>query len=321
MVPPSALAAMRFMLGLNGAFLLAWTGRFQEALAFAERYDEAAASLPNIFAQLNYAFVKALALGGKGDYEGALALLREVVSTCERFGEHFFYARILNTLGWIYGELQDFDRAIYWNERSLQSARGWNPPAPDVEGNALDNLADNYIALGLVDEAEECLKAVAQMVEEKVPKDCMQQWRYTLHHYASFAELWLARGDCVRAISAADECLALADKMEGRKYVVRARRARGRALLAQGKLDEAEREIEAALSLAVEVGNPPQLWRTQAALGELRQSQGRPEEARRAYADASRVIDNVAAGLSDEHLRSTFLESEHVRGIKQEAHG
>jgi hypothetical protein len=109
--------------------------------------------------------------------------------------------------------------------------------------------------------------------------------------------------------------------MEGRKYVVRARRARGRALLAQGKLDEAEWEIEAALSLAIDVANPPQLWRTQAALGELRQSQGRPEEARRAYADASRVIDNVAAGLSHEHLRNTFLESEHVRGIKQEAHG
>jgi tetratricopeptide (TPR) repeat protein len=319
MVPPTALAAMQFTLGLNAGSVLGWIAQFDGALALLDRYGEASASLPNIFARLNFSFVKALALGGKGDYDGALALLRNAVATCDRVGEHFFYARMLNTVGWIHGELQDFDGAIYWNQRSLLAARGWNPPAPDVEGNALANLADDFIALGRLEEAEECLRQIATMVEKRVPKDCMQLWRYTLHHYATYADLWLARGDWARALAAADECLALAEKTESRKYIVRARRARGLALLAEGKLSQAEDEMAAALPLAVEIGNPPQLWRTHAALGELRKAQHRPDDARYAYEDALRVIESVAAGLTDAQLRDTFLRSKHVQDIKVRA--
>ena len=182
-----------------------------------------------------FAFFQALALAGKGEYERALALLHEVVATCERFGEHFFQGRMLNTLGWIYGELQDFDRAIEWNQRSLQAARGWSPRQPDVEANALANLADDFIALGRLDEAEERLREIAKMVEEKVPKDCSISWRHTLRDYATFADLWLARGDWEQALSAADECLALAERTESAKYIVRARRARGQALPGSGQ--------------------------------------------------------------------------------------
>jgi class 3 adenylate cyclase/tetratricopeptide (TPR) repeat protein len=318
-VPPGTVAVMLSTLGMNGGSLLTWTGRFDEAIVLLDRHSEAISAIPNIFVRLNFQFTRALALGGKGEYDHALSLLHGAIATCDRFGEHFFYARILNTLGWIYGDLQDFERATYWNQRSLTAARGWNPPAPDVKGNALVNLADNFIALGRLDEAEDRLREVARMVEDKVPKDCMQQWRYTLHHYASYAELWLARGDGDQALAAADQCLALADKTESRKYIVRARRARGLAFLAQDNLADAEAEMSAALSLALEVGNPPQLWRTHAALAELRRAQNRPEDARHACEDALAVIDGVAAGLTDAELRDTFLHSEYVQGIRAAA--
>jgi class 3 adenylate cyclase/tetratricopeptide (TPR) repeat protein len=309
----------RVNLGTIGGFFLTWTGRFDDALAHLERYGESSAAHPNLFMRFMFQFSQALALGGRGKYVQALALLHEVITTCEHFGEYFYQGRMMNTLGWIYGDLQDFDRSIEWNERSLSSARGNYPPGPEVEGNALVNLADDFIALGRLDEAEDRLGEVARMVEEKVPKDCMQQWRYELHHYASFAELWLARGDWEAALSAADECLALADKTESQKYVVTARRSRGQALLAQGRFAEAEADILAALPLAVEVGNPPQLWRTHAALGELRRAQSRPDDARHAYGNALAVIESVAAGLTDAELRDTFLRSEHVQGIKTAA--
>ncbi len=319
MVPPGTIAPMRFMLGLNGGMFLSWAGQYDEALALLDRYSEAAGSLPNIYARFNFFFTEGLALAGKGDYERALALLGETVVSCERLGEHFFQSRILNTIGWIHADLQDFERAIYWNERSLETARGWNPPAPDVEGNALVNLADAFIALGRLDEAEERLRQVAKMVEEKVPKDCMQQWRYTLHHFASFAELWLARGEWERAATAADECLELAQKTESAKYVARALRARGLAQLGQGNLAEAETEIDGSLAVARNVANPPQFWLTLEALGKVRAAQDRPTEARQAYAEAVAVIDGVAAGLSDARLRQSFLNSDHIRGIRAAA--
>jgi class 3 adenylate cyclase/tetratricopeptide (TPR) repeat protein len=318
-LPLGNVLLLRNGLAVNGGHFLVLGGRFDDALALLDRHGDANAALPNIFFQLHFHFLQALALGGKGQYERALALLNEVIATCERLGEHFFQGRMMNTLGWIYGDLQDFDRAIEWNERSLQAARGWSPRQPDVEANALANLADNFIALGRLDEAEERLREIAKMVEEKVPKDCMISWRHTLRDYATFADLWLARGDSERALSAAEQCLALAEKTESRKYIIRAHRVRGQALMAQGKLAEADEDISSALPLAVEVGNPPQLWRTHVALGELRRAQGRPGDARHAYENALSVIESVAAGLTGTHLRDTFLRSEHVRGIKAAA--
>ncbi len=122
-----------------------------------------------------------------------------------------------------------------------------------------------------------------------------------------------------KALAYPDECLQLAEPSDSKKNIVKGRRLRGQALLAQGKLSESEPELAAALKIAQEIGNPPQLWKTHAALGDLRQAQGQPDEARRAYRDALAVIDGVAAGLEDESLRETFLDSDHVQGIRQAA--
>src|SRR3972149_2355980 len=133
------VATMRLWLGMNGGFFLTWLGRFDDAIAHLARYDQPVETLPNPHLGLYLHFIQALALGGKGEYERALAILVDVVARCERLGEHFFQGRMMNTLGWIYGELQDFDRAIEWNRRSLQAARGYSTPGPDVLGNALAN--------------------------------------------------------------------------------------------------------------------------------------------------------------------------------------
>ena len=61
----------------------------------------------------------------------------------------------------------------------------------------------------------------------------------------------------------------------------------------------------------------PQLWKTHAALSDLRKAQGRSDEARQAYRDALSVIESVAAALTDESLRETFLSSDHVQGIRR----
>jgi len=144
-------------------------------------------------------------------------------------------------------------------------------------------------------------------------------WRYSQHFFHSYGELWLARGDYGKALAYADECLALAEPSDSRKNIVKGRRLRGQVFLAQGKLTEAEKELATALEIAQQVGNPPQLWKTHAALGDLRKAQGRLDDARQAYRDAFAVIERVAAGLSDESLRETFLSSDHVQDIRRAA--
>jgi tetratricopeptide (TPR) repeat protein len=140
-------------------------------------------------------------------------------------------------------------------------------------------------------------------------------WRYAQHHFHSYGDLWLARGDSQRALSYADECLALAQSSESSKNVVKARRLRGQAFLVQGRLEAAEAELAQALQVARQVGNPPQLWKTLLSVRDLRQAQGRLLEASLAHDEARSVVKGVAAGLTDASLRATFLGSAHVQAM------
>ena len=253
---------------------------------------------------------------GLGDYDDALRLGHEYVARCERIGDAQMLPRALNTLGWIYGQIEDHDEAMGWNRRSVELARAAGFPDFEVEANGILNLGDNLFALGRLDEAEECFQQVEAVVRNPSTAELWALWLYSQHHFASYGELRLARGDARAALSYADECIALAESTERQKNVVKGRRLRGLALIALGDLEAAEGELTTALAVATRVGNPPQLWRSHAAIGDLRRAQARPSEARQHYSDAVDVIEHVAGRLEDEIRRATFLESQHVRGIQ-----
>jgi class 3 adenylate cyclase/tetratricopeptide (TPR) repeat protein len=307
----------RAMAGSVRQMLDNWAGRFSEAQKGLDLWASAAEGLHT--SRSLHRWAKGLVLGGAGEYEQAIAVIREMIADCERVGEVVFRARAVNTLGWLYGEIGNVEEALTWNSRGIEAARLVNAPDPEIENNARLNLGDNLMTLGRLSEAEEQFLIVERVVRNPRPPDRWALWRYAQHMLHSYGELWLARGDAETARRYADECLALAGQTESRKNIVKARRLRGQVFLARGDLDAAEHELLTALDLAHEVANPPQLWKTYAALGELRAAQGRGDDARDAYAEALAVIDGVAAGLSDAELRTTFLESALVQGIRQAA--
>jgi hypothetical protein len=49
-----------------------------------------------------------------------------------------------------------------------------------------------------------------------------QKWRYSMHVFASLADLWLARSDLGKARTFTDRCLEVATRTMSRKYLVRA---------------------------------------------------------------------------------------------------
>jgi tetratricopeptide (TPR) repeat protein len=301
-------------------FFSIWDGRFDDALATSARWNAADAAR-NIADIVGGRWQEALARGGKGEYEHALALLHAIIETCDRTSEAWTWRRALNTLGWLYGELQDHQRALKWNTLGVQAVRERGAPEsiPENENNARLNLADTFMALGRLDEAEAELRHVERMVRTPQPQDWYMLWRYAQHYFHSYGELWLARGDPERALRYADECIALAETTTSRKNIVKGRRLRGQALLAQGRLAEAEQELDTALQMAQQVGNPFQTWTTYVALGDVRQAQGRDQEAQAAYHAALAVIGRVATALSDTTLRDTFLTSAQVQHIRHAA--
>ncbi len=304
---------------IAGKFKTNWEGRFDDALAYFEHWRGTPEKSRDISALLANQWFEALTRCGKGEYEQALLLLEDTIAICERIGEIFWWVRILNTLGWIYGELQDHRRALEWNKRSLEAAQKANFPNLEVENNARLNLGDNLLAMGRQDEAETHFQKVEQVARNPRPQDRYMLWRYSQHLFHSYGELWLLRSEAEKALSYADECLKLAEDSRSLKNIVKGRRLRGQALLTQGKLNEAEPELTTALEIARQVGNPPQLWQTHVALGDLRQAQRRPAEAAQAYAEALAVIDDVAVNLKDQSRRDTFLNSAQVREIRGRA--
>ncbi|HEY3080215.1 MAG TPA: AAA family ATPase [Chloroflexota bacterium] len=298
------------------AYQLGWAGRFDGSLEILQRWRVAAEG--SFQTRLRCWWWESLMRTGKGEYERALALLEDVLSTCRRTGETYFHTRALNTVGWVYSELQDHQRALDWNTRGVRAAHEMRAPDPECEINARLNLGDNLVALGRPNEAEEHFQYVERVVRDPRPKDHWALWRYSQHFFHSRGELCLLRDDHARALTYADECLALAEQSDSRKNIVKALRLRGQALLARRQPREAEPELTRALDVARQVGNPLQLWKTLAALGDLRRAQGRADEAGRAYRGALAVVEGVAAGLTDER-RGVFLDSPHVHGIRRQA--
>jgi class 3 adenylate cyclase/tetratricopeptide (TPR) repeat protein len=307
----------------NVAEFRVWRGDFVGALEWVERWRAHVAEqhLELGTPRLAVEWDECLALGGRGEYSRAIATLEQLIASCERVDEHLVYERALNTLGWIYAEVGDYEQAVKWNARGLELAR--QLANTEVINNALINLGDCAMGCGRLDEAEayyQEVEGVARATEhERTVEQQFGLWRYSQHLFHSYGELWLLRGDAEKALVFAGECVALAEASESRKNIVKGRRLRGQALLAQGHLAEAGRELDIALPVAREIGNPPQLWKTLAALGDLREAQSKPTVARRAYREAMAVIEGVGAALTDEALRQTFLNSDEVQRIREHA--
>ncbi|MGH4025152.1 MAG: ATP-binding protein [Pseudonocardiaceae bacterium] len=299
----------------NRGLLEYWRGHFDQAVEVLEELSDRANRI--VTNRLFNWWVRGMALASRGDYEPALDLLQKTLKMCERVGDEQVRTRVVNTVGWVFGELEDHERALEWNRSGVEQA-GSIPGLPDaeIEMNARLNLGDNFAALGRPDKAEEQFHTVEAVVRNPEPAQRWLLWRYSLHLFHAYGELWLDRDEPAKALGYADECLDLAEQTLSSKYLVKGRRLRGQALLAQGRLDDAEQELLAALEAAVDLGNPPQLWKTHAAVGRLRRAQGRPKDARRAYGEALSIIEAVAAGLTDEKLRETLRNSDPVEEIR-----
>jgi tetratricopeptide (TPR) repeat protein len=296
--------------------LTSWRGEYGQALQLHEQAISIGQTHKLQDLLLVFFWTKGVACCGKGEYELALASLQEGLELSERLGDKFLKCRLLNTLGWVYGELYDLERAIRYNKEGAEVSYALGDP--ESIRNAEINLGDDYLLLGDVEQAQRYL--------EKVYHDSQQRgkwgeeflkWRYLQHCCHSLGELWLMKGDTEKALQLATECLKLAESTESRKNIIKGWRLQGQAYCMQGRLAAAEAKLQKALAVAKQIGNPPQLWKTYQALGAVYERQGVPDQARSTYTSALAVIEGVASQLQDQELKRIFLSARPVREIKE----
>jgi class 3 adenylate cyclase/tetratricopeptide (TPR) repeat protein len=280
-----------------------WAGNFPEALRLISQSLELARERNLFFALLNGLFIQGIAFIGHGSYDDALAVLEEGLMLSEKIGQEVTRHRLLNSLGWLYFEIGDVDRALDFSRRGADGARQRGDH--ETIANAEINLGDILIAKGDHVLAQEVLDETHRLVTNPTTSE-WNRWRYSIRLFASLGELWLARGDAARARVFAEQCLEHATRSASRKYVVKGWRLRGEIALSRRQWDEAEEALLQALSVAQVVGNPTQIWKTHVAIGRLRTATSQPDAARAAYRAAQDIIDRVRASLLNPQLHRSF---------------
>src|SRR3989442_14165262 len=71
-------------------------------------------------------------------------MLEEHLALCEKAGDEVMSHRVLNTLGWLWTEFGDVERAVDVNRRGAEGARKRGDP--ETIANAELNLADGLLA-------------------------------------------------------------------------------------------------------------------------------------------------------------------------------
>jgi tetratricopeptide (TPR) repeat protein len=289
-----------------------WAGNYEEASRLVSEGVQIARE-NNLLAPLLYGlFMQGVTLTGKGDYDAALATLEEGFTLSEKVGDEIQRHRMLNSLGWLYMECGDLDRAIDLNRQGAEGARKRGDP--ETIANPEINLGDIFLAKGDLPLANEFLDGVHNLVKNPASSEWMK-WRYSTHLFASLGDFWLARGDPAKAREFCDHCLDIATRTQSKKNLVKAWRLKGEIAQACRQWDEADNSFRQALSIAQAIRNPTQLWKSHLALGRLYAETKKPELAQQAYQAARDVVDRIRRSLQNPGLRASVEAAPMIQGI------
>jgi hypothetical protein len=88
--------------------------------------------------------------------------------------------------------------------------------------------------------------------------------------------------------------------------------------IASGNLVEAQKHFAGALEELRRYPAPLEAWKTYAELGRLKLRLGDASSAHEAFAQAAEIINSIAANVSEQNLRETFLRSDAVKEVLQQ---
>jgi len=286
----------------------------------------------------------------RGDYAAALADARRAFSISESIDNAWGQSHALITVYRIELELGKFGEAIRSMERCLElGEQGGFAFAGIVtradRARALAYLGDDERALALADEAlalaREHLPAGASLAHVaradasiaggdhvaalaaldevdllKLPEP--DRMFLLVASRLARARVALRTGDPQEAAAIAGDVARHLRSNGVQVLVGEALVVLGRALLAAERFDDAERELTDAIGSADRLGERKTLWEALALSADLAARRGAEEAAAGLRRRARGIVEEIAAGISDEDLRGRFLARSDVRALAGE---
>src|SRR5215475_7436294 len=157
---------------LSVGMLTNWEGEYVQAAQLQSEGLRIAREHNLLVPLLRGLFGYGVILTGQGEYDGARAVLEEGLVLSEQVGDKFWSHRLLNSLGWLYLEVGDFDRALDFNQRGAEGAQQRGDP--ETIANAELNLGDIFLARGELTLAQEILNEVYRLTHDPATSDWMR---------------------------------------------------------------------------------------------------------------------------------------------------
>ncbi len=182
---------------------------FAEALGDRMRLANSCADV------LRMTWMRSMALANDGRISDALEALRAGMQMGEINGERFWFARMPNTIGWIYSEILDPETALHYNRHGVVEAQ--HARIPEVEANSHINLANAFTALGDLDAARSHLSEGERILSAQSGE--WLRWRFSIRLELEKANYWLTRRDLGKARASAALGVAKAETVVARKHI------------------------------------------------------------------------------------------------------
>jgi DNA-binding CsgD family transcriptional regulator len=236
-------------------------------------------------------------LGPHGEYTRALELAHEALAIAQEVEHRQWEAAAHVALGQLYLDLLAGPPARQHLERALALAREIGSAVWIKHASA--DLALVQVLGGDFGLTESFLD---QALTPQVPVQTQGRRRC----WRARAELSLVRGEASRCLEIVDWLIATAPNVRREGAIPLLWMLRGEALAALGRRGEAEAALLAARDVALEQGLGPLLRRVHLSLGKLLDAQGRRDEAYHEFFAARRIVDELAASVPDELVRTQF---------------
>ena len=295
---------------------LTWRGclyffqsEYERTIEFEVEARRLASECRDGFLLLTGLFFHGLSLGNLGRISEAMAVLEDAISKARRNGDLFWFPRMPNCIGWLHREIQDFEGALKYDQEGLHVGREFH--VLEAEANSLINLGIDHTIANKPAETASVFHEARDIFE----RDKWFRWRYNIRLEAATAEHWLRQGDLTQAAEFTEKLIQMADEFKSRKYLAVGHKLKADIAIAGGDSEKARKEFEVALKVLAEYPAPVVKWKVLAAFGQLLKSAGETGEAQQAFAEAREIVEYCASNVSDDELRSIFLNSKAVQEV------
>ncbi len=308
------------MTRVNRSFAERWAGRPEKTIELTEGIPELAKQMGHISGLSYVASFRGVALAEVGRIEEGMEVLKNGIDLCEEFGVHVHLGSLYNSMGYCYSQIYQPQSALPFNnkcEKSAQTLMGKYPMGKlqyaEMFAQSKVNQMENLFDQGNLKDAWKLLINVEKATRSNDFDLFRYQWESRMNYLK--AKILIKRNDLGEAETIIRHNLSKTSKNHMRKREGSFLRLLGEVQISRNQFDNAIETLNKAIHILADTGNRRLMWETYSTRADAFKKLGRLSDEKESWCAAGKIITEVADALSDNDLKSDFLNAKKTKGI------